>query len=172
MSERQLTNPERAEIQEQLDKAERAEIAKQEARAPLWREEFEKRKEKIAIGQLKIEKDLEKLSQLEAKFAKLQAECDKVGEEKERLEELISSKLPKKMKKKDRWDDSEIGCPVPMSLCEAIDSRKQAIHQAEMEKHPVGKVVLEIADDFNRRRRLLSTCVFRSEVDEKGVLNF
>ncbi len=153
-----LSQQERHEIQGVINDHKDSCIREIDAIDPEWRRRVEERKNKVAIGQLKVEKEVLELNTLEEQIRALQAKRDE-----------IELRIRKKMPLEPR--SGRGGCPDRQSLCEAVAGVCRAIHNAEMKKDASGKVVLGYEESCRVRFAKLAACATREDVVAAKIIN-
>ena len=151
-----MTEAERKEFKDVIQKMANQQINKLEASDPFWKERVEEAKKKRAIGHLKIEKDLVQLETVKGQIAKLE-------EQEKAIEERIKAKLP--MEERDKQYPNS--CPSKMSTCKAIGYISEKLHSDVMSKDKTGKEVLKIREKCTRQLADLTGCKTRDEIRER-----
>lgn len=154
-----LSMTERQDISKLLDEKLKRRVSELTAQDPLWKERIEEKKQKSALGRLRIEKDMVELKGVEAEISVLKKKASVI-------EKRIAAKMPKK--KQDRYGNE--GCPVPMDKCEAVTKLCNEIHDAEMGKDPTGKKVLTAEADHFAAKAALAKCTTREELAKAKIL--
>jgi len=154
-----LTQNERQEIRNVLRTEHDAAISKLNAADPGWQKRIEDRKNKVAIGRLKVEKDILELQRLEDLIRGLE-------EEKAAVETRIRKKMPLSKR-----EDGRHGCPRPKDLCTAISEIMEEVADVEMSKDATGKKAMAAKLEFNRKVELLLTCSTRDDVVRLGIIS-
>jgi hypothetical protein len=127
---------------------------------PTWEIDLRKRERKVAIGKLKIEKELLEIGRLET--------LEGAVKEQLRIAEInLNKKLP--LSAPDRF--SRRSCPATKTACEAINDVIEMIHLTEMKKDPIGKKIVAENDRCENRLMLLMKCGTREDVEKFGVLD-
>src|SRR3990167_7189910 len=124
---------------------------------PGWRKSCSDKANKLAIGRLKIEKEVTELETVEEDIRKLEAK-------REELEAKIHKKMP--LNERDKYDS----CPTPKHLCEAVGEIVEEVMDSVLANDLAGKKSLAADEDFNTRRELLALCSTREDLVEKKVL--
>lgn len=152
-----MSSGERQDIRRLLAQQEAAELEALSAQDVGWEKRVEDRKQKVAIGQLKVEKEV-------AELAKIDAELERLTRQKEDVEQRIARKMPFE---KRRHRDS---CPSRKSLCEAIAGICSEIDFRETARDVTGKKAQAIAEKYRNRRALLEACTSRDDARMSEVL--
>lgn len=156
---KQLSQTERNEIDRILGARHEAALKIIEASDPNWRERVEEKKNKLAIGRLKVEKEVLALKQLETQIRNLE-------QQKQEVEARIARKMP--LKERDgRYDDS---CPTPKSLCQAVAEIGKAIHESVMAKDPAGIRILNAKKAYRDAEAQFAKCSTRDDVVKAKIL--
>jgi hypothetical protein len=153
-----LTQPERQEIVQILVHRKEVKLAALQASDPGWKQRIEERKNKVALGRLRVEKEACELKLIETQIRDLE-------NRKAALEIKISKKMP--LNKRDKYGDS---CPTPMSLCKAVSEIAEAVHEAEMAKDATGKKVMAIHAEFDAAKAQLAMCNTREDIVARKVV--
>ena len=154
---KQLSQSERNEIDVILSHRRAARLKELDAKDPGWKQRVEDRKNKVALGRLRVEKDVVELKAIESQIRDL--------ENKKQLIDLrISTKMPRNKREVRR------GCPTPKDLCEAVAEICEEIHEAEMAKDPTGKKALAIAAEHVATRAQFAMCSTREDVAARKIL--
>ena len=141
-----------------LRKSEDADIAALRASHPGWEEELDKRKKKIAIGQLGIAKQMKEIEDLSTAIQELENKRSK-------LEDIIDKKMPFE-------EHSYRGtCPNRMNRCDAISDICKQIHDKELAASKAGKIALNRQARYQERRTILALCVTREELTQRKVFS-
>jgi flagellar biosynthesis chaperone FliJ len=156
---RALDSRERSEFRGLIGERFEADCKKIEAEYPEWEAELDDRLQKIAVGRLKVEKDVAELENIEEQ---LQALSDR----KEQLESKIAKKMPFS-KSKSRHAGT---CRNRVSLCEAIDDIKDRVRSREYAKHPAAKKYSAAEEARGKRLAKLAGCTTREDVANSGIL--
>lgn len=125
-----------------------------------WKNRIEERKRKIAIGKLKVEKDVQALSRVEDQI-------DALEKQKAEIEARITAKMPKERAEGYR---KAKGCAVPKSLCDAVNEIAETVHHRVMKGDATGRKVLEIEADHEKRLAKLATCTTREDVRASKIV--
>lgn len=153
---KQMTNGEREDIQRLVHDARRREIQQLESADPEWQARIAARTRKIAIGQLKVDKESAELAKIDAEIAKLKAR-------REDVETAISRKMPKQEQRRG-------SCPMPMDFCDAVSQIVLKLTPREQAKDVTGKKVDAVNLKYQKRLELLATCETRSDVLKHGII--
>lgn len=156
-----MSGDERFEVRRLIDARCDRKIDELSVADPEWENRVAQRKRKVAIGKLKVEKDVAALEQVERDIARLEGI-------KSEIEERISKKMPREPEHHGR--NSGSGCSVPKSLCAAIRDVEKTVHLKVMRDDATGRKALKIEADRNRRMELLAGCTTRDQVNELKVL--
>lgn len=163
MANRVLSQAERSEIHSALVDQRDAALKSLSAEDPGWEKRVEDRKNKVAIGRLKIEKDVIALTEIEGQIAALETK-------RKSIELAISKKMPfKKRGERRQYDDDEV-CPARKGMCAAIADICSEIHEAELAKDPTGKKALEIHKRYRAATAKFVGCSTREEVGTLKVM--
>lgn len=130
-----------------------------EAAHPEWERKLDDRLQKIAIGRLKVEKDvaeLERLEQQEQEIADRKAE--------------VESRIARKMPFENSTRRHRGTCRTRMSLCDVIADIKSKLMTPEKRKCPAGKQAIAADEAATRRRATLAGCSTRADVAASGLL--
>ena len=156
---KQLSATERQEIKNLLEKKYENAITALDAADPGWRQRIEDRKNKLAIGKLRIEKEVIEKKKIEADILALQFKLNEV-------EQRISKKMSLHQRKV-RYEDE---CPMPKGMCEAVGEIASEIHASVLAKDPTGKKLLVAEKELMDAMSRLATCDTRIEVITRKVL--
>lgn len=152
-----LSQSERQEIITVLNNVRDQKLSELNAADPGWQNRIEVRKTKVAIGRLKVEKDVLELEGLEDQIRILKQKI-------EATEARIQKKMP--LKKRDKYDN----CPMPKSLCEAVSEIASEVHDSETSKDVTGKKALAIDAEFLNAKAKLAKCSTREDVAAFKIL--
>jgi chaperonin cofactor prefoldin len=153
-----LTISERQSIHDILRGNLQDSISELNAKDPGWAQRIEDRKRKVAIGRLKVQKDVSELEQLEANIRDLEAK-----------RKAVELRIKKKMPLGERGYRG--ACPDNKDLCEAISEICEEIHDQEQAKDKTGKLVLKLQKEHQQKLTRLAKCDTRQDVAEAGVLD-
>lgn len=153
-----LSQSERHDIYKILLSRYEAKMTALNASDPGWKQRIEDRKNKVAIGRLRVEKEAIELTTVESQIRALE-------NRKAEIELRIAKKMP--LQKRVRYDR---GCPLPMSLCEAVAQIAKEIHDAESAKDIAGRKALAIQAEFASANAQLTLCSTRDDIAARKIL--
>lgn len=122
-----------------------------------FREEVLERCRKRAIGQLKIEKELKRLEELNAQREDLERQLQVV-------EQAIEKKLPFAETRYSRT------CARRKDTCEAIKDISDSIYEEERRKHPKYTQLAEIEKKYAQKRAVLESCATYTALEQANLL--
>lgn len=152
-----LNETQRYEIKGILSDRHIAALAEVDASDPGWKARVEERKTKLAIGRLKVEKEVIQLKAIEEQMTSLTIQRQEV-------EARIAKKMPRHAR--GRHD----ACPTPKSLCEAIAEIAAEINDSVMAKDPAGKRVLAANKAYLDGKAALAQCDTREQIEARKIL--
>lgn len=155
-----LTISERSQISDSLNMAKDSEIRKINANHPGWNDKIEARKRKVAIGRLGIARLVDDLEAVEESMRKLESRRTDI-------EIKIRVKMPLEVLQSHRYGS----CPDHKQMCQAIADITSEVHDQEMKKDAVGKLVLAAELKYQKKRRDLLSCNTRDDVVAKQVFD-
>lgn len=159
MSANQVLNrSDREDVAGLIRKRAGKEIKKVVAVSPNWEHGVREKAKKRAIKELGIEKEL-------VEKEKLQAKVDKLEEEIQKVDKVIETRLPFKL-----GNLGYSSCPIRKELCVAVNDIAIMAEEAARSADPVGKKVIAIEQDMDRRLTLLVGCSTNEDVKTSGCL--
>lgn len=159
---RVLTIDERRDLYKLLNQRKDQELAAIQAVDPNWERRIEERKNKVALGQLRVEKEVTELKDVEEQIRVLRRK-------RQEIEVRISKKMPLHNRDRSRDRDDE-GCPSPRSLCDAVGEICNRIDGTEKAKDPTGKKVLALEAKYLLLQGKLAQCSTREDVAQAKIL--
>lgn len=154
---KQLTNDERRDIRKLLDQKKDLELSAINAADPGWEQRIEDRKNKVALGRLRVEKDVVEMKAIESQIRTLEGK-------RAEIELRIRKKMP--LKKRDKYD----GCPTHKDLCDAVGEICVQIDDTEMARDAAGKKVLALNAKYLGLQSKLAQCTTREDVAAAKIL--
>lgn len=155
---RVLTIDERRDLYKLLNQRKDQELAAIQAADPNWERRIEERKNKVALGQLRVEKEVTELKEVEEQIRVLRRK-------RQEIEVRISKKMP--LHQRNRDDE---GCPSPRSLCDSVGEICNRIDKVEKSKDPTGKKVLALEAKYLILQGKLAQCSTREDVAQAKIL--
>jgi len=147
----QMTTSERADIKKLIDDRYLAGMRELAVTDESHERRLEERCRKVAVGRLKIAKELAEVERLEAEYAS-------IGEKLEVAREKLNKKLPYEKRHHSR------SCPSRMDLCSAIAAVVDEVREAERAKDATGRKVLQLRAEKQRRYEKLAGCRTQEDV--------
>lgn len=160
MAGHRLTTSERQQIIEAMNLAKATEFSLLNGTDLNWRDRVEERKKKVAVGMLKIDKEM-------VEMAKLEDQIHDVQQKLELVEQRITAKLPLQKRGADRYGSSS--CPTKKTLCQAIADIRSEVGRSVMAKDPTGKKYLTIVEKYRRKQEAFLACSTREDVANAGI---
>lgn len=160
MAERQMSKEERGELRNQIEKAVDRRVELLIAEDPQFNSRIFERTRKIAIGKLKIDKELLEIDKLDEQIRLLE-------DKKKSLVRKTELQLPRtgKLKEKQRYDaDLYDVCEARETICSAINKIIEALLPGEEAKDPIGKKISEIRNLGHKLHATLAKSTYRSEL--------
>jgi len=158
MAVKTLSQSDRYEIKAILNAFRESQLTALNASDPEWTRRIEERKQKVAIGKLKIEKDVAEMDEIDNQIRALRQKRDEI-------ELRISKKMPTEARTRNG------GCPGRKSMCESINEIATRIHDSVMMEDAAGAASIAIDNDHRRRLSLLVKCETREDVNQLKVLD-
>lgn len=154
---RPMTQAERGQVEKILNEGHEFAVGELDAADPGWRKRVEDRKNKVALGRLRVEKDVVEQKKIESQIRLLQ----------EKLQ-AIELRIQQKMPMSERTHRG--GCPLPKSFCDAVAEITSEVHEKVMAADPTGKKVLALRMKFLATKVQLAKCTTREDLITYGVL--
>ena len=154
-----MTNDERSAIGRLLTEQCEKKLNDLNAEDPGWRQRVEDRKNKLALGRLRVEKDVVERNKLISQIRLL-------TEKLEAVDLRISQKMPAEER-----SGSYGSCPRPMDMCKAVGEICKEIHDSVMKNNVTGRKALALHADLTRRKLQLAKCETREDLVTHKVLD-
>lgn len=153
-----ISKTERDDLLNQLKLRKDRALAKVASENPEWERQVKERAQKLAIGHLKIERELKELDAI-------RKEIDGLRQREKGVEKQIAKKLPRK--DKGRYDEDD-ACRPPMDLCEAMNVLTDRFYVKAKASNPQGKKADAIEDQYLNDRASVMRAVTRDQLP-KGL---